>query len=624
VVEDQPIGRGLLSDRLVTALVAIGAAVVFFVCFSPHPSLEDSAESIAGVKSFGIVHAPGYPTYMIAARLFSTIEPFGSWAFRVNLFSVVCASAAMALVYRAGRHMGATMIGAVAGSATLATALSIWFYAGYAKAYSMTLLLLAAALVLVLRWRETNATRELVGAVVAVGLAGGAAYQSVVLSIPALAAGVFTAARRPSFRQVLVAIAGGIAALGLVLGFMMVRASAHPAVNWGEPTTPSRVTDVLTMRDFGFSERVFASSGAPPTTSHRRTGIVRKLDNARKYGVLLTREFSWPLIIVAVLGMVTIWLHRGHRSLALLLTLLIGVNVVAVATFIGSGTSRGAESAIRIGGFLIAADVGFALLVALGTTRLIEFGDPARPFLFQAASSVGAVAVVGGLLLATVHHVAPAQHRSTRFVDHYAEDVFATVPHGALLFVRSAEWQFPLRYEQIVRHRRPDIDVVVLNLLSRPWYREQMRRQLHQRVIAGSSMKVATELARSSLATRPVWLDLPASVEFRHSLGFRQLGLTAEVQPGPKITAAPIADQLDLLDRRYHNDGLFTDPARKRYPNRALLQTYVLARVQVAGQLVAARKNNDAVAQLRRALEIDPTNLLAHENLNQLTGAGAG
>jgi hypothetical protein len=327
------------------------------------------------------------------------------------------------------------------------------------------------------------------------------------------------------------------------------------------------------------------------------------------------------LIIIAGLGFVALWVRSGHRTLGLFITLLILVNVIAVTVFVGSGTSRGAESAIRIGGFLLAADIGFALLVAVGTTALTALADPSRPFFFQAASSVGAVALVGGLLLATVHHVTPAQHRSTDFADQYAADVLSTVPQGALLIVRSAEWNFPLQYQQIVRHRRLDVDVVVLNLLSRPWYRQQVRRQLHHRVIAGSSLAVGAELARSSLGTRPVWLDLPASVELRHHLGFRQLGITAEVQPGSKITAAPVAVQLDLLDHRYHTAGLFTDDARRRYPNRSLLQSYVLARVQVAGELASARKGKEALAQLRRALEIDPTNKLANDNLDRLTGA---
>src|SRR5205807_208668 len=163
-------------------------------------------------------------------------------------------------------------------------------------------------------------------------------------------------------------------------------------------------------------------------------------------------------------------------------------------------------------------------------------------------------------------------------------------PHGAVLFVRRAEWAFPLRYEQVVRHRRRDVDVIVLNLLGRPWYRDQVGRLLRRRIPTGAGFPVGAELAKALLGSRPVWLDLAASVEMRQRVGFRQLGLVAEVHPSPDLTAAPVNEQLDLLDHRYHMGGLLTDPARLRFPNRSILKAYGIARLQVAGQLVAARR----------------------------------
>lgn len=46
----------------------------------------DSAEFAVGAKTLGIVHAPGYPLYLVIAHLF-TYLPFGDIAYRVNLFS---------------------------------------------------------------------------------------------------------------------------------------------------------------------------------------------------------------------------------------------------------------------------------------------------------------------------------------------------------------------------------------------------------------------------------------------------------------------------------------------------------------------------------------------------------
>src|SRR5437016_5887010 len=70
------------ADRLWSAGVGAIATALFIATFSSNVQFGDSAESIAGVKVTGIVHAPGYVSYIVAAKIFTLIEPFGSLAFR--------------------------------------------------------------------------------------------------------------------------------------------------------------------------------------------------------------------------------------------------------------------------------------------------------------------------------------------------------------------------------------------------------------------------------------------------------------------------------------------------------------------------------------------------------------
>src|SRR5438105_3531321 len=58
----------------------------------------DSAELATGVATLGIVHAPGYPLYLVIAHLF-TLLPIGDIAFRVNLFSALCLALTAPAVY---------------------------------------------------------------------------------------------------------------------------------------------------------------------------------------------------------------------------------------------------------------------------------------------------------------------------------------------------------------------------------------------------------------------------------------------------------------------------------------------------------------------------------------------
>src|SRR4051812_35049060 len=80
-------------------LVAALACCLYVWTFAGRPSLGDSPESMAGIDSLGVLHAPGYPTYVISGWMFRALVPIGDTAFRVNLFSVICAVATVVLVY---------------------------------------------------------------------------------------------------------------------------------------------------------------------------------------------------------------------------------------------------------------------------------------------------------------------------------------------------------------------------------------------------------------------------------------------------------------------------------------------------------------------------------------------
>ena len=71
-----------------TALAALLLAVLGLYMNSAHPFLKnnDSPEIVSSAVTLGIAHAPGYPVFMTAAKVFSYL-PAGSTAFRINIFS---------------------------------------------------------------------------------------------------------------------------------------------------------------------------------------------------------------------------------------------------------------------------------------------------------------------------------------------------------------------------------------------------------------------------------------------------------------------------------------------------------------------------------------------------------
>ena len=87
-----------LTD-LIAALGIFGSTlIVYILTLSRSVYFGDSGELIAAAYTLGIAHPPGYPLYTMLAHLF-TYLPFGTLAFRVNLFSAVTSSLTVVVIY---------------------------------------------------------------------------------------------------------------------------------------------------------------------------------------------------------------------------------------------------------------------------------------------------------------------------------------------------------------------------------------------------------------------------------------------------------------------------------------------------------------------------------------------
>ena len=197
------------ADR---ALIAGITALLLALTIAPTiHTLVDSAEYAIGAKTLGIVHAPGYPLYLLIAHLF-TYLPFGDVAFRVNLFSA--AALVLTSVFTHGLLLTLLRGRLVALGASLSLVMSFygWQLGVAAEVYGPQVMLLAlTGWLLALMWRYPARRGRLAwltglayGLAVAMNpssalFAGGVALVFVLLRVPlrlcllsgALAVGVF-------------------------------------------------------------------------------------------------------------------------------------------------------------------------------------------------------------------------------------------------------------------------------------------------------------------------------------------------------------------------------------------------------------------------------------------------
>jgi hypothetical protein len=615
------------------AAVAGGATALFLTTFSTKVAAGDAPESVAGVASFGILHAPGYPAYVLAAKVFATIVPVGSLAFRVNLFSLVCAVAAVVGVYRVAAKLGASPPAAAIGALTLATGTSFWFYAGFAKHYALSAALVIGATLLVLIWRETGNPAAIAGAGAVVGFCAGASWQLAALAGIGLAYLVLAPGGPPRVKAAITATASAAIVVVALGGLVIARAKAEPDVNWGAPTNVSRIVDLLTLKDFGFGTGAVQRNDQSTGKSVGSGDVGELPARLQAYAVVTTREVGVLALALAALGAVaslapttTTTKRRRTRTWPrpelVYVGVALAVNLVAAALVVGGfRTVDGFTTGLVQGGFLVGVFIALTLWVALGADAIIRRApDNIDPRLVAAAIAIAIV-----VPSAIVHH-RPANHRARNgVVDAHARTVFAALPQHAVLLSWGAERAFPLQYAQTVDHRRPDVVLVTADQLGLDWYRDQASRRLGVDLgppPPASERPQATAAAfvgqwRRDHPERPLYLDGAAMPSLIQTVGYRPAGIVGEVVDGTGVHPPESIAGLErtVADQRRQAGMTKVD---RSFPNEIVVQSYVVAELETA---TAAFNANDLATTERHlvaALALDPDNRGIRQNLQKV------
>lgn len=644
------IGTGVLS------------AILFATILSSHPPLSDGSEGAAGVASLGILHAPGYPSYILVARLFTLLIPFLAFTLRVGLFSLVCASLSVTLVNLIARRMGASRPGAALGGLCLAASAGYWYYAGFTKHDQFSGLTFLVALYLLLMWQARPNTWRLVGVAAALAFGFGSSWPLTIMLTPLVLYVLVRSWRQLTVPSLGLATLTGVVLLAGIYGFVMVRASENPLLNWGDATTPSALIQLVDRSDFstpsGSGSSVQApvstpatsqstpSSGGAGTTVPAGAGAVtaagaieasRAISGVQHYIQIFRRELGLAGFLLAVWGAIASLTWRRRRA-SIPLLIAFAVNLVGTAVTVAPATSSYDVDLVEEG-FILGCFFVLACWIAIGATDLFarvralskragtgQVGSIVRGVLPPAA--IAAVAVAALVPLVVVGW--PVAHRSDNaFADRYAETVFSELPHRAVLFVWGSDLNFPLEYRQIVYHQRRDVVVVAVGGLRYAWYRQEIGRQLGQPLPPelGNTIQDLAHVIHSVGETRPVYIDEQATEYMQGVVGFRTVGLVSQVVPGSKeVLPAPATLERTVVAAERAAD--LTNPDWQVWPNTYLDQAdYVSVALKAARYYYEDHNLAGMKAALLNVVHIDPGQHDAEQDLSELahqTGGAGG
>jgi hypothetical protein len=280
-------------DALLSALVFAMAFILYTQTLAPSVvgPFDDSLEIQYIVPRLGILHPTGYPLYTILGKLFTWLVPLNDAAFRLNLFSALCAALAVAFVYTIVRYLAAARAAAFLAAVTFAVGRTFWAQAVVAEVYAFQMLLVALLLWLTLRYAQHPTPRTLYALAFVMGL-GLAHHRLMVLLYPAIALYIFLVhrARLRDGKTLGRAILFLLAPLTLYL-YLPLRGAVGSADGTYQNTLAGFIEWVTASKYFAFiTENPF--------------DLVR---DAAFYQTLFQDQFTLAGLALATLGIVGLW-----------------------------------------------------------------------------------------------------------------------------------------------------------------------------------------------------------------------------------------------------------------------------------------------------------------------------
>ncbi len=405
------------------------AALVYKATLAPTVGAGDSGELILAAESLGIPHPPGYPIWVLLARV-AALLPIGAVAWRVNLLSALLSAAAVGLFFLLATRVGLRRPQAALATACFGASTIVWRSAVEAEVYPLATLFFLALCLLALRARSGEAPSRKSEALYFFA-AGLSVLVHQTLVFPAAVLGAWVWARDP--RPARVASAAGWAALGVSTLFLIpIRSMAGPAFSW----TPEQ--------GLGATLGNLVRGGYGPIQQNPFRFDLFTSDIAGM-GILVGQALGLPAAILAATGLLC--LRNDGRSVRPILAAALAIPVALAALLV---FTPDAEHLAQVAPILTPVAAALGLAAGFGADAIIRrIGAGWR---VPVAAAIAACALV-----TSVQHFQICDRSAFRLAERYGRDLLRDLPPGATLVLDGDNETFLAAYASRMEHFRPDV-----------------------------------------------------------------------------------------------------------------------------------------------------------------------
>ena len=425
-------------------------------------------------------------------------------------------------------------------------------------------------------------------------------------------------------------ISTGLFVLGLSVHlFLLIRAGHNPVINEGDPSTWKSLYFALRREQY-----------PPPNVLIRKASFAFQLKHFNGYFQQQFQMFTAYLgqlnvgsVIPLALGIWGIVDHyTKHRKTFIMLGVTLLVMSLGLVVYLNFSDAEVRERDY----FYSPVFYFFAVFIAIGAASVL---NEIRNFAARRnVAGLLPVAVPVAVFLAFPFFTLANHHfthdRSKNYIcQKYARNMLVGLEPNAILYTNGDNDTFPLWYIQEVEKYRKDVRVVNLSLLNTPWYIEQLRDLEPKVAINWTNEEIdrlrpietndgwvlirdiaVQHILKNNSRTRPMYFAVTIPPEtfapYREflemeGLAFRVVGKKGKNLVNVEKLEDNIWNKFDyggILDKDWkRDDSLY----REEYVRR-LIQNYAAAFTQLGFEKGRRDEFNDAVKNLRVALEITP------------------
>ncbi|MBI5613717.1 DUF2723 domain-containing protein [Candidatus Gottesmanbacteria bacterium] len=454
------------SEILILCAVTLFIFSVYRLTASPTIGWVDSGVIAAAAKTLGIPNPPGFPAYLLIAHLFTSI-PFGSVVFRLQLLSEFSAiGIALCIFFLVKKYT--SFFPALFAMIAAAFSYNIWQQANNVETYTLTNFMLFCLIVWAIKLNTTNKpilpikTVQILGLGFASGLSMGL---NPTIAVLAPAAIIWLFGNRQLVKNHPRTFIGAILLffLGVILiyWYLPIRASVHPFVNWGDPSTLERLKNHL----FGSGLNIYE----PATNSiNGFTGQpIVFWQSFLHYWHLALFQFT-PVLFPLICYGAWILYKKNNASFFLLLSIVLA-NMAGIILYFGGNQES----------WMITSWAVFAVFLGIGANEILEKIHTWSPHGTENPQwkMLAARAFLTSAFFPLLFWYPVLDHSKQRFADEYSQILYRNLPMGSIIIGGGDFFNSLTAYTHEVAKERSDIVPITGNMFYIfPWYRENLRK----------------------------------------------------------------------------------------------------------------------------------------------------